>query len=220
MAKRKAKKRRSGKAKKPNLLGRLGKRGQMRLAGQWPLYECLMTKDWREEGELVQIAVVRRSPQGQIAVGSFLVDLGCLGVKNAMAVSFPTIGEYRSVYRRSFVESQEIVEGDLDLAAKIVQEGVKYADSLGFKPDKDIRDAYLIMGEVHPENCAIEIPVGGKDGRPFFFAGPYDNVERIMRTLDRKVGPGNYHFFAPLGDPMMFDDDEFDDWEDEDDNDV
>lgn len=166
--------------------------------------------------------MVRRSPQGGIVVGGFLVDLGCLGVKNAMAISFPTDSEYRLRYRNSLMDSQEMMTCDLDLAAKVVDEAIKYANSLGFKPHKDVRDAFLIMGETHPENCPVEVPVGGKDGKPFFFAGPYDNVERIRRTLDRKVGPGNYHYMVPLVAPMMFGDDEydevdFDDWEDDED---
>ena len=222
MARRKPGKRRSGKVKKSGPLGRLGVRAQMRMAGNWPLYECLISKDWQEEAEIVQIGVVRRSPRGEFAVGGFLVDLGCLGIKNAMAISFPTVREYHSHYRNSLMKSQEMTTCDLDLAAKVVHEAIKYADSLGFKPHKDVRDTFLIMGEAHPENCTVEVPVGGKDGKPFFFAGPYDNVERIMRTLDRKVGPGNYNFVVPSGDPMMFGDDEydevdFDDWEEDDD---
>jgi len=216
MARRQPKRRGSGKSKKPGLFKQATVRAQMRMAGSWPLYECLITEDWREEGQIIQIGVVRRSPQGEMAVGGFLVDLGCLGVKNAMAISFPTIGDYRRRYRNSLMKSQPMTTCELDLAAKVVHEGIKYAESLGFKPHKDVRDAFLIMGEAHPENCSVEVPVGGKDGKPFFFAGPYDDVERIRRTLDRKVGPGNYYYLVPLGDPMMFGDDEYDEIEFED----
>lgn len=34
----------------------------------------------------------------------------------------------------------------------------------------------------------------GRHGKPYFQQGPYDNPTRVMRTLDRSVGPGNYHF--------------------------
>ena len=33
----------------------------------------------------------------------------------------------------------------------------------------------------------------GNRGKPDFQQGPYDNPTRIVRTLDRSVGPGNYH---------------------------
>jgi hypothetical protein len=32
------------------------------------------------------------------------------------------------------------------------------------------------------------------DGQPYFQQGPYDNAGRIIRTLDKSVGPGSYHF--------------------------
>src|SRR5439155_9763655 len=56
-----------------------------RRAAGWPLYECLVPRDWQTEGEIIQILVVRRSPQGEVVAGTFLVDLGCLGVKDAFA---------------------------------------------------------------------------------------------------------------------------------------
>ena len=34
----------------------------------------------------------------------------------------------------------------------------------------------------------------GRDGKPYFQQGPYDNPTRVTRTLDRSVGPGNYDF--------------------------
>jgi len=85
----------------------------------------------------------------------------------------------------------------LDLAAKVVQEAIIYARSLGFEPNKDTGSALRILGETHPENCHEEIPLGGPHGRPFYMAGPDDNVKRIMMTLDRTVGPGNYHSVVP-----------------------
>src|SRR5579884_409588 len=58
-------------------------RGLARAAAHWPLDECWISRDWQEEGALVQAVVARRSPLGQIAAAVFLVDLGLLGVKDA-----------------------------------------------------------------------------------------------------------------------------------------
>ncbi len=40
--------------------------------------------------------------------------------------------------------------------------------------------------------------VFGKNGKPFFVAGPHDNVARILKQLEKTAGPGNYDYFAPL----------------------
>jgi hypothetical protein len=176
----------------------------LRAAGSWPLHECLLTKTWHEPGEIIQILVARRSPTGQIAVGSFLVDLGCLGVKSAFAAFFDSQREYEQQLRGEMRARQAMAKADLNLAAKIVREAISYADELGFKPDPDYRDSILVLGDADPEACDVPIPLG-KDGKPFFVAGPYDDVPRIMAKLERKLGPDGFTFIVPLrGDEEFF----------------
>jgi len=38
--------------------------------------------------------------------------------------------------------------------------------------------------------------VGGKDGKPLFISGPYDDVPRIMARLEKAVGRGGLHFLT------------------------
>ena len=97
-----------------------------------------------------------------------------------------------------------MVKADLNLVAKIIREAITYAKDLGFEPDPDYRDAMLVLGNADPDACDVPIPLG-KDGKPFFIAGPYDNVDRIMAKLTRKLGSGGFHFIAPLvGDEEFF----------------
>ncbi len=175
----------------------LGRRGQLQKAGQWPLYECWLTKEWNQEAMLVQILIARRSPIGEIALGAFLVDLGCLGVKNAYGVVTSMV-KYRQVRDRMRANQEMIKTDDLNLVAKIVREGIAYAKELGFKPHPDYRDAMLVLGDADPDACDVPVPLGGKDGRPFFIAGPYDNVKRIMNTLTRKLGPDGFTYLVPV----------------------
>jgi len=171
-------------------------RALLHAASGWPLHECLLTKEWQEKGAIMQILVARRSPTGQIAIGVFLVDLGCLGVKSAFGRPLHTIQEYREL-RDGIKANQDMIKADTNLAAKIVREAIAYAKDLGFKPDPDYRDAMLVLGDADPDACEVPIPLG-KDGKPFFVAGPYDNVDRIMSKLTRKLGPDGFHFLVPL----------------------
>jgi hypothetical protein len=82
---------------------------------------------------------------------------------------------------------------DIDLAAKIVRTGIDYAGSLGFRPHRDYALAAPYLRDAHPENAEEDVPTG-MDGKPYFISGPYDNVEKILAQLDRKVGQGNYTF--------------------------
>ena len=183
-------------------------RGLLRASSNWPLYECLLTEEWQEERAITQILVARRSPSGQIAIGTFLVDLGCLGVKSAFGRLFDTRREYEEL-RNGMMSRQEMIKADVNLVAKIIREGIAYAQDLGFKPDPDYRDAMLVLGDADPDACDVPIPLGGKDGKPFFFAGPYDNVDRIMAKLTRKLGPDGFHFIFPVSadeEVFLFDD--------------
>jgi hypothetical protein len=197
---RKAAKRKQKRASsKPRLTGR----ALLRAAGHWPLHECLLSKAWQQPEEITQILVARRSPTGQIGVGAFLVDLGCLGVKNAFADLFDSQREYKKL-RRELMEGQAMIKADLNLAAKIIHEAIAYAGELGFKPHRDYRDAMLMLGDADPEACDESIPLG-KDGKPFFVAGPYDNVDQIMSKLTHKLGPHGFHYLVPLsGDEEFF----------------
>ena len=180
-------------------------RALLRAAGGWPLHECLLNEAWQQPEESTQILVARRSPTGQIAVGTFLVDLGCLGVKNAFATLFDSQREYRRELCAEMMARQAMVKADLSLAAKIIREAIAYAGELGFKPHRDYRDAMLVLGGADPDACNVPIPLGGRDGKPFFIAGPYDNVDRIMAKLTRKLGPDGFTYLVPIsGDEEVF----------------
>lgn len=184
-----------------NALGLRKLKPKLAEIGQWPLLECLISQSWQDSPQLCQVAVVRQSPAtGEVVVGGFIVDLACLGVKNALTNLYPSAAEYRREYRRHLLASQPMMDCDLDLAAKVIEEGTVYARSLGFNPHKDAAMALKILGDANPENCAQTIPLG-KDGKPLFVNGPYDDVESIMRTLDRNVGQGNYEVLIILQDP-------------------
>jgi hypothetical protein len=168
------------------------------------MHECLLSKEWQEEGAITQILVARRSPSGQIAVGVFLVDPGCLGVKSAFGRPLHNMKEYREL-RAGMRANQDMIKADINLVAKIIREAIAYAKDLGFKPDPDYHDAMLVLGDVNPEACNVPIPLGGKDGKPFFIAGPYDNVDRIMSKLMRKLGPDGFTYMVPIsGDEEVF----------------
>ena len=100
--------------------------------------------------------------------------------------------------------NQVMIKADINLVAKIIREAIAYAKDLGFKPDPDYRDAMLVLGDADPDACDKSIPLG-KDGKPFFVAGPYDNVSRTMAKLERKLVPDSFHFLVPLsGDEEFF----------------
>ncbi|MEW5989397.1 MAG: hypothetical protein AB1791_22445 [Chloroflexota bacterium] len=173
-------------------------------AKEWPVLECLIAAEWQRPAALSQIVVARRSPLGEVAMASFLVDLGCLGVKDAMTRYFPSEAAYRQTFLTKLKSVQKMQKCSLDLAAKVIGEAIQYARDLGFEPHPDSQVALPILEGTHPEDCPDRVPLGGENGKPLFFAGPYDDPQRIIRTLERTVGPGNFDYMVAIGGPDDF----------------
>ena len=51
---------------------------------------------------------------------------------------------------------------------------------------------------MHPRSGKVKF---GKDGKPLFISGPYDNAEAIVRQLARTAGEGNFDYVMMLGEP-------------------
>jgi hypothetical protein len=60
-----------------------------------------------------------------------------------------------------------------------------------------------MLGDAQPNNCLDEIPTG-VDNKPFYANGPFENPMRVINTLNRTVGEGNYEV-------LLIDDDDFED---------
>ncbi len=169
--------------------------GRMRRAGEWPLHECLLNPDW-SENQLATVWVARRSSGGRMAAGAFLVDLGCLGVKSALGWPELTPRDF-AARRRKFLGEDALEPCHPPLGARIIQAGLQYATELGFSPDPDFERVRGILGDLDPALCRQPVECG-KDGKPLYVAGPRDDFEGVLRQLRQAVGPGGYHYVAPV----------------------
>jgi len=171
---------------------------------RWPVMECLVSAGWANGRSLATVIVARRQgSRGPVAMATFLMDLQCLGGKNAFACLVP-LAQYRSTSATT-MKAQGALAISLDLAAKIVHEGLAYARGLGFAPHPDVARTMPMLYGAHPENCAERVPLGGPDGKPLFIQGPNDDAERILDQLNRRVGSGDYDLV--MGGEFGLDDD-------------
>jgi len=169
----------------------------LKKAGAWPVHEAAVSSNWTDESQLAVVVVARRSAGGSIAAGLFLMDLCCLGAKNAFAEVFSSESEYERRFRSRFFTDQPMTPINIDLAAKIVRTGVRYARELGFQPNPGYKSARLLLEGSEQERCGEDVPVGGPEGKPLYVAGPDDDVRRIMTHLRAKLGSDGFHFIAP-----------------------
>ncbi len=196
---RKAAKRKKQKAQQRSSPMVMGRKAQLRQAAKWPVLECWVNAEWRDPTQINQVVLARRDPHtGVVALAAYLVDLACLGVKNALVANFPSAREYRSAFLQDVKMRQEMVEVDVNLVAAIIKAGLEYAASLKFRPHPDYAEAAILLGDADPDAVEEPIPVGGPEGKPFFIAGPYDNVDKIITHLTRLLGQDGFRFMAPV----------------------
>lgn len=167
-------------------------------ARRWPVYECLINPSWKERG-LANILLSRQQPDGNIVFGTYLVDLFCLGLKDTFCNVNFTLSRYEKELKSRIYQDENPIDCQISLAHHIIYGAIEYASKLDFKPQKDFEMSKYILEEPSKieESVSIEF---GKDGKPFFMAGPNDDVESIIKKLERNVGKGNFYFI--IGDPI------------------
>jgi hypothetical protein len=157
-------------------------------------------RQWRDVDEpgggasgLVTVVAARQRGGSKVAVCGYLVDVYCLGVKNAFGPSsmdrrkLPAfIGQFFGAY------DTPPLAAPAELARDLVFGAVEYARALGFEPAPDFG---ACAGHLGP--WAGPSAIGfGCDGKPLFIQGPHDNPAPILSTLRRSVGQDNFHFLV------------------------
>jgi hypothetical protein len=196
------KQRRKAKQKKKRIAAATGgssEKAAIRRADSYPLHECLMNRDWTESGMAV-VLVARRQKESQVMAGIFMTDCYCLGVKEAMCrANVPEI-RYEEDIRAHVIEQYDARPVPFERACQIIYGAADYAADLGFRPHKDYRLAchILLPRDAVPPADDLEF---GKDGKPFYMAGPHDNPKKILKQLKDRLGPDGFHFIAGLDMP-------------------
>lgn len=175
-----------------------------------PVYECLVNQsaaqrllegvDLDEEegvGGFCQL-ILARQESNRIISAVYLVDYWCLGVKDVIPAQKTGKSGYERFKRLCTERFEEpFIDISLEQAQSIVYGAVDYARSLGLEPVRDFdKKAQMHLGPRPEQLIPIEF---GKDGKPFYFSGPYDNAEQIISILEANVGIENFDYIVPIG---------------------
>jgi hypothetical protein len=175
-----------------------------------PLHECLVNQsaarrllDGIELNEDIGVGgfaevILARQERNRIVSTAYLVDYWCLGVKDVIPPRNKNKSDYER-FKQACIErfNEPFIDISLEQAQAIIYGAVDYARGLGLEPGRDFDEAAQKQLGPKPEKL---IPIEfGKAGKPFYFRGPYDNAEKIVKTLSAKVGPGNFDYMMALG---------------------
>ncbi len=159
-----------------------------------------MSSDLFEMG-IGYVIIARFKASGDAEFGVFLLDVWCLGAKNAY-------------FLKSSQEKLESTMGQLFHAPpdeispacgrKLVESAVAYALRLGLAPHEDYRAACRVMGGIDSGQCDTVWTFGENGGKPHYVSGPRDSpafIHRVMAQLRRACGDGNFNYSLVVGGP-------------------
>jgi hypothetical protein len=153
------------------------------------------------------LVVSRFKADGRVEAGFFLLDVFCLGVKDAGFYRFNSVADYQESLLDRVFRDEDPVRMTPAAARKLAEGAVSYARGLGFSPGVDYKKASRVFGGITTTDCNEEF-VFGKDGKPLYIQGPSDppaRVERILRALELRCGEGGYHYIVAAVDFELLD---------------
>jgi hypothetical protein len=171
---------------------------QVAAAAAYPVYEALVPENLFALG-LGHLVFSRLQPDGRIAFAAFLVDVFCLGVKDAF-VTILSRDEYAR-HKRGWAMRESFRPIEPACFRKRVEGAVAYARELGFSPHADYALASQIFAGVQVMDCPTRFEYG-QEGKPLYVSGPYETparVEAILDQLERRLGPEGFHYLVGGG---------------------
>lgn len=137
---------------------------------------------------------------GVMTVGVFLLDVFCLGVKDAFRTQI-LLTQWEDLLERVFRDRKhEPLEPAC--AKKLVLDAIAYARGLGLEPHADYVKASHVLTQIDASACSTTFTFGS-EGKPLYIQGPYDSpvfVKRVMESLKKHApdtgGGEKFHFIV------------------------
>jgi hypothetical protein len=169
---------------------------KVRRAAAAPLHACLVQHSVFQSG-VGMVFLSRKIGARDVALGGFLVDAYCLGVKDAMFCELDE-GEMKQLLDEAGATAP-LTPVDPSYARKLLRDAAAYAQSLGLPPHPDHATVELLFGDVVADACDVEFQFG-HEGRPLYVPGPTESPAQIRRRIDRlrrRLGDDGFDFGLP-----------------------
>lgn len=185
---------------------------RLQRAEKWPVVRALVTEDLWKNG-MGYLVLARQEGEGRLVFASYLVDVLCLGVKDA----FWHTGSKQDFddLIQKMEARQPLVPIEPACLVRIIKGAVDYALSFGFRPHPDFRHAAMLLVGIDPTDCTEEFTYG-RDGKPLYFQGPHETPQQVRSILQRVREASGHYVVEVSNDPERT----IEDLEDDDDDEV
>jgi hypothetical protein len=165
---------------------------------RYPVVGSLIGESWRED-RWASILVIRRKPDGQRALMSVLIDLGCKGICEWLFRPTISPDEVEEILVE-FARNDRMVDISLDSAARILEHGVAWTQKAGLQVDPMYFVAEAFLGDADWEASDEPVPLG-MGGKHLYTPSPDEEWEPVADTLRETLGREGFDIVLPEDNP-------------------
>jgi hypothetical protein len=166
---------------------------RMLRAAHAPIQHCFLTESVFDVG-MGTLVLARGVTPHHIALGSFLIDVFCLGIKDVMFESVES--EVFEMYMDATDAGSPMVSVDPSYARKLLRDLAAWSQSIGFAPHRDFAAVERVFGDVSAD-ASDAVFRFGRDGKPVYIPGPNDTaplIQRRIQQLQKYLGDDGFGF--------------------------
>jgi hypothetical protein len=158
-----------------------------------PIQHCFLPESLFEIG-IGTLVLARGATPYNVAFGSFLIDVFCLGIKD---VTFESVeAEVFEMYMEATDAGSPMVSVDPGYGRKLLRDLAAWSQSIGFPPHRDFAAVERLFGDVSADASEAEFQFGS-DGKPLYISGPFDSpslIRRRIEQLQKRLGDDGFEF--------------------------
>ena len=148
---------------------------------------CYLNSDWQEIGKAT-ILIVKHIPKTNYIIGSYQIDLHCLGIKQTAwgyGVTEKKLGE---IYSR-LGAGKPLAEAEYSLCSQIIREANEFGKKNGLTPHTNFETSQYLIEDASENPIQITF---GKEGKPHYKKDEFSNNELIISQLTVALGADGF----------------------------
>jgi hypothetical protein len=168
----------------------------IRRAAGTPIQQCLLQEELFETGMGI-LVLARGVSTIRVAMGCFLLDVYCLGIKDVM---FRSLNASEFQY---FIATMKATSPLMNInpsdARKLLRDLALWAQSIGFSPHREFAAVEPLFGDVRSDASTATFQFG-RDGKPLYVAGPAESPAQIrlrLKHLRERLDNDGFHYIVP-----------------------
>jgi len=159
-----------------------------------PVLDCYVGRNIDQTG-IAYVIVTRGFSYEYLLAGIYLVDIWCLGVKDTYLTKFKSKEVFDNFYFITGSATAGLGIISYEKARNIILGSIQYAAALEFLPQGEWQITKHMLETERPFKNTFKF---GRDGKPFYCAGPYDSkvcdnyIKKVEKHGGNWVIPGEF----------------------------